>query len=98
MDYRDEMLTLARLYCQRTGLSLARIATLVRNQGAFFKHIEDGKGCTVDTYNKVMRWFAERWPNDLAWPEGIGRPPLAQEGVRRRLRAIGASRALEKHR
>lgn len=74
MDYRTQLITLAEGYGRKTGLSEARIATLVQNQGVFFKRIRAGKGCSVDTYLKVKRWFAAHWPPDLDWPRGVDRP------------------------
>lgn len=74
MDYRTQLITLAEGYGRKTGLSEARIATLAQNQGVFFKRIRAGKGCSVDTYLKVKRWFAAHWPPDEAWPRGVDRP------------------------
>ncbi|TWA71876.1 hypothetical protein FBZ84_101142 [Azospirillum baldaniorum] len=76
MDYRTQLLTLAEAYARSTGLSEARIATLVRNQGVFFKRIRAGGGCSVDTYLDVKDWFAGHWPTDLPWPEGVDRPDI----------------------
>lgn len=55
---------------------MARVATLVHNQGAFFKRLEAGASCTVETYEKVMAWFSAHWPKDRAWPREIERPPI----------------------
>jgi hypothetical protein len=74
MDYRTRLRTLADRYSAATGLSLARIATLVHNQGAFFVKLERGAGCTVDTYEKFVAWFAERWPEGAEWPPEVLRP------------------------
>lgn len=76
MDYRTQLITLAEEYGRSTGLSEARIATLAQNQGVFFKRIRDGKGCSVDTYLKVKAWFADHWPPDLKWPDGVDRPKV----------------------
>lgn len=74
MNYRDRLLLLATQYSAATNLSTARVATLVHNQGAFFKRLEDGAGCTVDTYEKCLQWFSDHWPEGLAWPENVLRP------------------------
>lgn len=83
MDYRSAILTVARTYCAKTGKSMARVATLAHNGGAFFKNIEAGKGFTIDTYAKVMQWFSDNWPADLEWPVGIDRPfrPVSAAGL-----------------
>lgn len=74
MDYRQQLLTLAKGYSAGTGRSEARVATIVHNQGAFFVRMREGKGCSVDTYLKFKRWFAENWPAGVPWPEGVDRP------------------------
>ena len=74
MDYRDHILTLANAYCEATGRSLARVSTIVRNDGKFFRRLGEGAGCTMDTYAKCLRWFSEHWPEGLPWPDGVPRP------------------------
>lgn len=71
MDYRDQLLLLAKEYCRATGKSESRVATIVHSQGTFFDRLRSGKGCTVDTYLKVKRWFDENWPAGAAWPVGV---------------------------
>lgn len=74
MDSRLALLTLARTYSAATGRSLARIATLIHDQGALFKKLEAGGSCTIATFDKAVHWFSDHWPADAAWPEGIVRP------------------------
>jgi len=84
MEYREQLLALVKAYCSRPGApSEARIATVIRNQGAFFLKIAHGASCTVDTYLQVKEWFADHWPSDLAWPEGVDRPGVLPTGIDR---------------
>lgn len=78
MDYRRRLLIVAVAYSEATSLSMARVATLVHNQGAFFKRLEAGAGCTVDTYEKCMQWFSDHWPQGVKWPKEISRPAKAE--------------------
>lgn len=71
MDYRTQLLALAETYGAATGRSMARVATLAVNQGAFFDRLRNGSSCSVDTYLAVKAWFAENWPADATWPEGV---------------------------
>jgi hypothetical protein len=91
MDYRTRLLTVARAYCKATGLSMARVATLIHNQGAFFKRLEEGAGCTVDTYEKCLQWFSDRWPDTTAWPAGIMRPVANMAPAQPRRRKVRAA-------
>lgn len=62
MDSREKLLEAKNRYCEATGLAQATVATKVMNDGKFFDRIEDGKGFTMGTYEKVMRWFKENTP------------------------------------
>lgn len=81
MDSRLILLTVARAYSAATGRSLARVATLIHDQGALFKKLEAGGSCTIDTYDKAMQWFSDHWPAGLAWPEGIFRPAPSEKAA-----------------
>lgn len=81
MDWRTELISLAEAYSQATGRSEARVATIVANQGAFFKSLRAGGGCTVDTALKVKRWFHENWPAGLAWPVGVTLPGIISDAT-----------------
>lgn len=74
MDYRLQLLTLAEHYGVASGLSPARVATIVCNHGGFFERLRERKTCTVDTFLKVKRWFDENWPEGTPWPEGVDPP------------------------
>lgn len=74
MDYRGHLLSLAEAYAAATKRSLARVSTLVRNDGKFFDKLKEGKDCTMGTYQSSLQWFSDNWPTDTAWPEGVPRP------------------------
>ena len=65
---------LASSYCESTGLSLARVSTLIFNHGSRLKNISDGAGLTVASAEKATSWFSDHWPDDLPWPSDIPRP------------------------
>lgn len=71
---REQLLAVANAYSQASGRSLARVATLIHDQGALFKKLEAGGSCTIDTFDKAMRWFSDHWPENESWPQGIARP------------------------
>lgn len=62
MDYRLDILSAAKRYCEVTGLAAPTVATKVMNDGKFFDRLESGGGCTMKTYQKVMHWFEENMP------------------------------------
>lgn len=83
MEYRQQLLRLAEDLSQARGISTARLATLILNDGNFFARLGRGRSTTVDTYLRVKAWFAEHWPEGRPWPEGVDRPgelPVRQSG------------------
>jgi hypothetical protein len=76
MDYRTHLLDLAETYSAATGRSIARLSTICRNDGKFFKSLRGGAGCTMDTYCRTLNWFAVNWPPGVAWPKGVPRPEV----------------------
>lgn len=62
IDYRKELLDVANRFCTLTGKARGTIGNAVAKDARFFDRIEEGGGCTVDTYQNVMRWFDENMP------------------------------------
>ena len=57
MNWRQKLLEQADRWCAATGLSRATLGTKAAGGGRFFERIEQGKGCTVDTYQRVLDWI-----------------------------------------
>lgn len=85
--YENAMRTIAASYEEAVnaygGKSLARVATIVVNNGAFFIRLRAGKPFLVTNLEKFASWFREptNWPEHIIPPAavealtGIGRPP-----------------------
>jgi hypothetical protein len=87
--YENAVRTIADAYeaerLEYGGRSLARVATIIVNNGAFFSRLYAGKPFSVPNLEKVAAWFRqpENWP-DRAIPhvasealKSIGRPPMS---------------------
>lgn len=46
-------------YCARTGMSKARLATIVVNDGKFFDRLDKGGGFTVRTFERFREYFEQ---------------------------------------
>ena len=62
MDPRKELLALADIHTQRTGLARATVASKAANDGKFFDRIEAGGDFGMRIYEKVKNWFQENTP------------------------------------
>ncbi len=75
MILTDQLLVVARAYCQIRGLSLARVSTLVFNEGKKLEAIASrGADLATGRFEAAMLWFSENWPEGADWPESVARP------------------------
>jgi hypothetical protein len=70
----DDLLRLARAYSDHVGRSLVTVGVKATNNDKVFTRLAAGKTCTVRTLERAAAWFADNWPADLPWPEGVPRP------------------------
>ena len=69
------LVTLATGYAGWRGVSLWRVGHLAANRGSFFVDLKEGRRhCQTDTYSRVLQWFSDQWPDELAWPAEAPRP------------------------
>lgn len=90
MTYEQALVQIGRTYSaavdRHGGRSLARVTTIIVNQGSFFSRLERGNTCTARNIEKIAAHF--RVPAN--WPAGsipdtakgalahIGRPALLE--------------------
>lgn len=66
MDLTTYLLTTADRFCAHKGISKARLATVVANDGKFFDRVSKGGGVTIKMYERFMDHFRK---------EGFRAPP-----------------------
>ena len=79
MTLKATLIEAAERHCRVAGISKARLASIVVNDGKFFDRIERGGSFTANTYERFMAHFARtdarrdaafeakpggRWPKD----------------------------------
>ena len=72
--YSENLLRLAHMFSSAAGKTLSTIGTYAAGHGAFFSRLESGHDITTKRAAKVICWFSNHWPADLAWPPDIPRP------------------------
>jgi hypothetical protein len=76
---RANLLDLAARYKAATGRSFPSIGDDALNDNTFFARIQKGKGFTIKTFDRVVDWFSNNWPDGAEWPSDVLRPgALAQ--------------------
>jgi hypothetical protein len=70
----DDVLRLARTYCECLGVSLTTAGVRAAGNDKIFVRLASGRTCTVRTLERAGAWFAESWPDGLPWPADIPHP------------------------
>jgi hypothetical protein len=78
---RAILLLLAARFSDAEHVSLQAIGQRALKDNTFFLRIGGGSGFNVRTYDRLVAWFSENWPNRAEWPAQIERPALTQTEV-----------------
>lgn len=65
MTLREKLIKDASTFCAEKGISLARLATIVVNNGKFFKALQADGDCTTQVYERFQVIFDD----EQAWTE-----------------------------
>lgn len=83
---RNHLRTCAEAFAAAKGLEIVTVGRLAANDWRFFERLNDAeKTFTVRTYDRVMSYFSDNWPEGVDWPEAVPRPvppPPGDEGHR----------------
>jgi len=71
----EHLVRLAEKYAERKNVRLWRIGHLAAGRGGFFVDLRNGRQCQTRTYLRTLQWLSDHWPDGLAWPSDIPRPP-----------------------
>jgi hypothetical protein len=71
----EQLLALARIYSEATGLSLGTVSTRAcgKNNGKAFNRLANGHGVFSSTITRAAEWFAANWPINAEWPQDVPR-------------------------
>lgn len=65
---------LAEAYTAATEVSAATIGKRALNDNTFFARVAEGATFTAKTFDKLVQWFSENWPEGAVWPSNVERP------------------------
>ena len=77
LTLRSQLVTVAIRYAAAKDLKLPTVSAMVLNAGHRLGDLaSEASDITTVTFEAAMRWFSERWPDDVEWPAGIARPKV----------------------
>ncbi len=71
---RANLAALLAEYSLRAEATAAMVGRQALNDNTFFTRLGAGANFTVRTYDRLVQWFSDRWPEGLEWPRDIERP------------------------
>jgi hypothetical protein len=79
-----DLIRLARIYCDATGISAATLGKIsCRNNRVFVRlFAEDNPRLLSDTAERASAWLVNNWPREIDWPENVAHP-VDEEAFRR---------------
>ena len=72
---QDDLLLLAHILSRVRGVKLSTVSVWATGgtNPMLFDRLAAGRGCSVQTMDRAVAWFAANWPAHLEWPSGIPR-------------------------
>ncbi len=71
---RADLMLLAARFSDVEGISLQAVGLRALKDNTFFRRIAQGSGFNVRTYDRLVVWFSENWPDGAKWPTEVVRP------------------------
>lgn len=79
---RTNLIDLAHRFEMATRVSLPTIGKRALNDNTVFSRLEAAKiGFGIRTYDKLVAWFSENWPEGAEWPANVERMTTAASAV-----------------
>lgn len=75
---RENLIKVTQTFARHAGLGISTVARRFLGDSKLFSRIHDGGTFSVRFYDRSVSRFAENWPDDLPWPEGVPRPNTRQ--------------------
>lgn len=75
MILKQHILRVAALYRNHFGLENKTVSFRVFNDSSKLEALIRGADLQTARFETAMRWFSDNWPEGVAWPDDVPRPP-----------------------
>ncbi len=66
---------LARTYAAHRNWTINTASLRAAGKGTYINDLVAGRvGLTIRRRDRIIQWFSDNWPVDLAWPRDVPRP------------------------
>lgn len=73
-----ELQILVKDFTKATGKSMSWLSKEAVKDPNFVIRVDKGMGFTVNTYDRLIFWLSENWPDATPWPDGVSRPHVTR--------------------
>jgi hypothetical protein len=74
MTLREALISTVHGFVAGSRMGQRRLSTILFGSGARFDQICAGSDVSTGTYERVMRWLSDNWPEGAEWPQDVERP------------------------
>lgn len=74
MTLREALISTVLGYVAVSKMGQRRLSTILFGSGARFDQICGGSDISTGTYERVMQWLSDNWPEKTDWPKDVARP------------------------
>jgi hypothetical protein len=78
MALRDQLISVMSAFSAASGMSTARLSTIIFNHGSKFDLIVRGADINTRSFERAMAWLSANWPEGVPWPADIQRPLVTE--------------------
>lgn len=74
LTLREQFIRAFDAFVAASGVAESTLSDRVMGSGTRFRRIRDGSDIGTVTFERVMQWLSDNWPDNAKWPEGVARP------------------------
>jgi len=74
MTLREALIEAVNAFVSVSRMGQRRLSTILFGSGARFDQICAGSDISTSTFERVMQWLSDNWPEGADWPTGVDRP------------------------
>jgi hypothetical protein len=77
---REQFIRAFDAFVAHSGLAESTLSDRLLKSGSRFRRIRESSDISTATFERVMRWLSDNWPEGAEWPEGVERPKAIEPG------------------
>ncbi len=83
-DTAGRLVALMGRFAKYTGLSISTVSRHATGSGDTVARLQRGGTMTIKRFDRAVRYLSDNWPDSIAWPADVPRPPSSRASKRRR--------------